>query len=383
MRRVLTGALLAFSLAAHSTSGLAADAQTVAIMHQVYDAISYLLPVSIRDLNQDKPYDTALVNEKLTVLENAADGLVKHASAQEAEFAFLARSFDRTIVDLRSAFDQQWPAHAYFAMMDLTQYCAACHSRLPSDSQARFGQILMARIDTDSIERVDLARLYLATRQFDAAMDAYERVLNDPQTDLVEADIDGTLSDYLHTAISVAGEMDRAAAFINKLAARDNLPQYLVSRFSRWRQDFELIKPELAAPADIDAARTLFSRATSATLLPYGRDRAVLDFGAANRLRVLLTEQRDSLPATVRAEAYYLLGIITLRSVKARAPVPDMELLMEAAIRTQPHGSYARPAYAVLEEYGFFQGHLLQDIGEPDSSAPPIIDMAALRDLVH
>ena len=62
----------------------------------------------------------------------------------------------------------------------------------------------------------------------------------------------------------------------------------------------------------------------------------------------------DLMPAgpgdTAVAEAYYLLGVIEARSVDSWW-VPQTELHLEAAIRTDPHGPYAEKAYAMLEEY--------------------------------
>ena len=144
--------------------------QTASIMHKVYDAIAYLLPLSVRNADLKTEWDQELIEEKLKVLTAASSTLVKHADKEDAEFRLLARSFDRLVQDVGVSFRAQWPDYAYYSLMELTDHCVACHSRLPSPSQDLFGQRLMARMNADNIEPESRTLLYIATRQFDAAL---------------------------------------------------------------------------------------------------------------------------------------------------------------------------------------------------------------------
>ena len=127
-------------------------------------------------------------------------------------------------------------------------------------------------------------------------------------------------------------------------------------------------------------ARAWFDKATVIGHAPADSTRAVYDLTAAQILQRLLDQgmlqQRD------KAEAYYMLGVIKLRTTERRPAVPEMELLMEAAIRTAPGSSYARYGFAVLEEFGYTgQGHLAsQQIEEGQGD---FIDMAELRKLIE
>jgi hypothetical protein len=78
------------------------------------------------------------------------------------------------------------------------------------------------------------------------------------------------------------------------------------------------------------------------------------------------------------AEAWYLLGVISLRTLEPKYSVPEMEILLAASIRAAPHGPRAREAYNLLEEFGYWHDQpLSQQKGES-----ALINMAELRHLM-
>ncbi|MCC7411698.1 MAG: hypothetical protein IT495_08705 [Gammaproteobacteria bacterium] len=350
---------------------------TRAIMDDVFDAIAYLLPLSLRESEGEVQRDEELLRRKLDVLSRSAATLEKHTGKHEAELALLARSFDRSIEDIRQAFDSRYPAFSYYAVMNLTEHCAACHARLPDERDNAFGQRLMARMDVDALAPADLAQIYVATRQFDAAAGTWERVLLDPDVTALDSDLAGTLIDYLAVCIGVLQDVERPRALLARFVARPDVPLYLHDRVDVWQRALTGLAPALTGPATLAGARTVFDAGTALTLAPAGRERAVHDLVAASLLRRFLAATPGA-AAEARAEAYFLLGIIAMRTTELKPSVPEMELLFEAAIRAAPKGPHAHRAYALLEEYGFVGDvHL----GRPNTETP-LLDMAALRALI-
>lgn len=80
---------------------------TQSIMHQVFDAIAYLLPLSVRDSEYKSEWDKELINEKLKVLTDASN-----ARVENQEFRFLARSFHDTVKDIDNSFRDEWRARS-------------------------------------------------------------------------------------------------------------------------------------------------------------------------------------------------------------------------------------------------------------------------------
>lgn len=355
----------------------AGDAATREVMHKVFDAIAYLLPLSVRDAEQASSWDRELIDAKLATLGAASDALVAHAKGKDEEFRYLARSFDETSREIVSSFRETWPSYAYFSLMELTQHCVACHSRLPSDAQAAFGQRLMSRIDTADFDSSELAQLYVATRQFDAAEKVLERKLLSPKEDAIDLDNAGVLLDYLNLALVVRHDSERAKALLGKFAARPDVPHYLADRIDAWQASLTALAPVLKGEPLLAKAHELFETADSLTRAPRGRERAIHDLIAASLLQRYIAAQPVATGEGV-ADAYFMLGIIALRTTEPKYSVPEMEGLFASAIRAAPKGPHAREAYDLLEEFGYWRDLHLARAGD-DSS---IIDMNALRKLV-
>ena len=353
---------------------VSAAEKTADIMHRVYDAIAYLLPLSVRNADAETKWDKELIEEKLKVLTAASGTLVKHADNEDAEFRLLARSFDRLVQDIGVSFRAEWPDYAYYSLMELTDHCVACHSRLPSKSQDLFGQRLMARMNADNIEPESRTLLYIATRQFDAALGLFEQQLADPILDPIEADYRGIMLRYLRLAISTGGANERVIKFLDDYRARKDVPYFIAHRIEHWRTALVQLAGSLEGAPDLARARQIFDGATALTLAPGNRLRAVEDLVAARIMRTYLTAHPKA-TAAERGEIYYKLGIIALRTSEPEPAVPELEMLMAASIQSDPKGPYAKDAYGILEEYGYIHDEHLAKQNE----SRVIIDMAALK----
>ncbi|MFT4585100.1 MAG: hypothetical protein ACI915_004970 [Gammaproteobacteria bacterium] len=354
-----------------------ADESTVSIMRRVYDSIAYLLPLSLRDPAQGTEWDQALITDKLEVLKNASSALKQHSAGQEEEFHHLAGSFDDLSKNLTTAFSKQWPEFAYFSLMDLVEHCVACHSRLPTQSQALFGERLIARMDTRELPPAEVVKLFVAVRHFDAALRLIEKTLMDPKLTPLEADTSGLLVQYLQITIGARRSPGTAQKFLQRYLARGDLPFYLEHRIDFWLSSIEELTGRLAEPPKLEIARKIFYHADPLSRGPGNRLRAVHDITAASIIRAYLAQPGPH-NATELGEAYYILGVVALRTLDAKFAVPEMELLLASSIRAEPTGKHARESYALIEEYGFIRGEPLGDA----SSTQTVVDMSALRDLI-
>ena len=352
-------------------------AETAELMQEVFDAIAYLLPLSLRDPALGGQWDRELVEQKLTVLEQATAGLVAHTRAEDPVSRDLARAFDTNTRDIAQAFREQWPGYAWFSLMGLTQHCAACHARLPAKDAGNFGQRLLARIDTRTFDESEVAHLLVATRDFDAALGTLERKLMKETSSPIELDDAGVLVDYLDVALVVRQDPKRADALLERFQGRADLPFYLAQRIAAWRASLTRYGGLLTGPASLSEARELFLAADGLTRAPRGKARAIHDLIAASILQRVIHGTPPP-EGEALAEAWYMLGVIALRTTEPRYSVPDMELNLAAAVRAAPHGPYAREAFALIEEFGYWKDRPLSRAGTEQT----LIDMAALRRLL-
>jgi hypothetical protein len=369
------GLLLTVTLAV----GTATAQNTVRpIMQSVFDTIAYLLPLSLSGKEQLNDLDAELVSSRIEVLSSASDALTAHASQRDQEFQLLTRSFDRSVDQVRLAFDNDRPIDAFYVLMDLTQSCAACHSRLPDSSDSMSGQKLMARMNLDALDLQELAQLYVATRQFSNALNTLEKVLMDPNLSPVDIELDGTLIRYLNLSLAVTRNVQRAGAAMRKFLSRSDVPFYLRRRVETWLDSMDALSEQLTGKPSLLAAQSLFDRATESTRFPGDRNGAIHDLVAASMLRGLI-ESRQAGEGEELARSYLMLGVITLRTLEPDAPVPQLEFLLESAIRAAPQTAIAEDAYALLQEVGYVNYPGLSSL----DSTHPLIDMKALHELME
>ena len=345
-------------------------------MHGVFDAIAYLLPLSVRDTATSSQWDRELIDSKLAVLRSSSTALVAHTADKTPEFSFLAKSFDATVHDIDASFKEEWPSYAYFSLMELTQHCVACHSQQPSVARDDFSQRLLARVNTETFDDSELAQLYVATRQFDAALTTLERKLLAPTQDAIDLDIAGIPLDYLSLALGVAAAPARADQLLHQFEQRADAPYYLKLRVAHWRARLRVLTPALSSTPNLDIARQLFTAATSEFRGTADRSAAIDDLVVISILRRYIAAQAQATGPAV-AEAYYLLGIIALRTMEPKYSVPEMEILFASAIKADPRGPFAEPSYVLLEEFGYVRDVPLARV----EASSKLIDMRELRRL--
>ncbi len=354
-----------------------AQDSTRSIMLEVFDALAYLWPLSLDEerFADNAQREAALL--KVDALLNAVDALEAHAQERDMGFRLLTRSFGYAASQLKRYYDHSRPEDARFFLVDLTQNCVACHSRLPKAREFPFASRLLDRIDADALDPRDLAQIQIATRQFERALDTWEQLFGDPLVEPVDLDLEGEFIDYLTVSIRAVGDLARARRTFEDLLARDNLPFYLRRHMQIWVASLAELADVAAQPPTLAQARALFDRASMLSTVPAGRERAVHDLVASSLLYRLVEDSKER-DAAELAEAYYLLGVIETRTAEPKAAVPQMEFHFEAAIRHAPHGEFAKPSYAILEEYS-----LLNYGGIPiDPDADAIMPLAELRKLI-
>jgi hypothetical protein len=355
-RAVAVLGLLAVAAAprpALAASKAAADDEPRTTMHQVFDALTVLLPAS---LDPDRFGDPArrdayqLAFEKLV---KASKALARHGESRDAGFGALSHSLAEDADEAASRFARGRVEEAAFRLQELTGRCVACHSRLPSRREFPLADRLLGQVEIEGLPAEDRARLFVATRRFDRALAAWEDLFSDPEIPPVAMEQGGQLVDYLTVAVRVAGDLGRAEHTLRAMAARADAPLYLRSRLLRWADGcLELRAPAPAVPR-LERAEALATRAQSLTDFPTAHDGLVLDLYAS----ALLNQEVDQRGAIHDAgaedrdlaRAFWLLGVIEDRTTYSYW-FPQTEAYMEAALRAAPHGPLARPAFERIEE---------------------------------
>lgn len=349
---------------------------TQEIMWRLSDAIAYLLPFSVRESEFISTLDQSLLDKHLRDLRIGSNALREHATRKDEGFELLARSFDKITVDIETGFQGKWPAYSYYSLAELTQHCVACHSRLPGESVPMLGQKIMARIDTKDFDTWNLVNLLIATREFDSAMNLLERELLAPGTEPTELEYSGLFITYLRVAININKDVQRPVKVLGEFLNRNDIPHYLSFRVMKWREYLLALDPIFQQTPSLKNAKMLLKKGEQLTRVPGDSIRAVHDLMAYSMLQQLVDGEATSSDSE-RAEVFFNLGIIALRTLETNFSVPELEYLFIAAIKAEPGGPFAGPAYRYLEEFGY-----IEDEDAPPEAGPlvqRVVDLEQLR----
>ncbi len=341
------------------------DGEPRETMHRVFEAIRLLLPLSLDAERFRAPDNQPEIAARIEVLAGASATLEAHAGKRDRTFRFLSESLANDVEEIRQRYRSGRLEEARFYVLEATRNCVACHSRLPSNQDFPLAPRLLGRIDLVPLSHHERSQLYVATRQFDKALDSWEDLFAGDEVSAAQLDVGGYLTDYLTVAIRVQRDYGRARQAVAVVAARDDVPDYLGPKLDVWSADLAHFE---GAPPDwrnLASARALASRKTP------GEDAeedaltaTITDLVASGLLLRFIDEAHGARDRTAElAEAYYWLGKVEARSADSFW-VPQAPFHLELAIRLDPGGAHAEDALALYEEqlafgYGGIESEVL------------------------
>jgi hypothetical protein len=323
------------------------DEKTRAEMHEIFAALAEILPRSLSEERFEAPGEREVVREQLGKLAQHADALSTHLGARHAGFELMGRSLARDARQAESRFRAGRSVDARFVVLHLTESCVGCHSRLPSDKDAPFAAKLIERTEVAKLAPHERARLAVATRQFDKALELYEGLLTSPPPSEGEAVRGNDLTEYLIVALRVKRDPERASALLRKLEQRAETPPQLKREIATWLETLKREGKAVNEKPTLARARALVEAGRRARAYPYSRAGLMHDLIASALLHPLVAESGAS--ANERAEAYYLLGV-TDSAARSSPWLSDAEYYLETAIETAPHTHTAREAFDAYED---------------------------------
>jgi tetratricopeptide (TPR) repeat protein len=345
-------------------------------MREIYEEIQTLLPLSVDDQAFKSPEFRARIEAALAALTVSASELGAHTMGQPRQVEFLANALSREANGALARFESGRIESAQFFVRRLTDYCVACHSRLPSPTDAPLtrGFLKQGNLARQPLE--NRAELQIATRQFDEALASYEALLASPTRHAAE--FLQPLTRYLRLAIGVKGDLARPLPILHRLSAREDLSESMRTDLTSWIDSLEKYAMRDRLPPTLAAARTVLADLGAQSRAPHDRRALVQDLIAASLLHRYLEAQPDDAHRHL-AEAYFLLGSIESR-LNANYRFFEAEFYLETAIRMAPQDPVAQRAFKLLE-----QETILGWVGSGGSNMPEPVrqNIEHLRALVY
>lgn len=317
---------------------------TPARMAGIVTALSTALPLAQDQAAFGAAAHRDELRSSLAALATNASALELHGGDDTPGFRFFSRRLAEDATEISKRFQSGSTDEARFLLNQLVDDCAGCHARLPDPREHSVGAALTGRLaDAPPLAR---ARLFVATRQFEQALDAYEGLFAAKDVTPSALDFDGAIEDYLVIAVRVRSDFARADRALAALEQRGDAPSYLAQQLESWRSALKELAPYATASTLVEA-REVLAKANATRRYPADRSALVHDLVASALLHRALARGLASPDET--AEASYLVGLAELRNDPSRG-LPQAEAYLEAAIRAAPNTDIARDAYGVLEE---------------------------------
>jgi tetratricopeptide (TPR) repeat protein len=317
-------------------------------MGQIFEALRVALPASLRDERFADPAQRERILAALDALARNGERLEAHGRSRDASFAFLSRSLAQDARTIRDRYAAGHVDEARFLLHELTQTCVACHSRLPSERTSSLAARFVSQEEIARLPLDERARLELATRQFDRALETYERLFADPAVSPDYLDLAGHVDDYLELCLRVADAPGRTIPVLEKLAARPDSSAGLRESAAAWVASLRKLVEHRPLGTPLEQARILVRQGDEASRFATDRRGLVPYIAASGVLYRDLERRREHGPEL--AESYYLLGVIESRIGRAFW-ISQTEHFLETAIRLSPSAPFAEDAWELLEEF--------------------------------
>lgn len=325
------------------------DADTRAIMGEIYAAMRVALPATVDMARFSAPEERPRIQQALDQLASNADRMETHTQPKDDQMQFLARSVARDARDVQRAYRNGQDERAAFLLQQITENCVACHTRLPAaDTKLANGFVDGAALEGLAPE--SRAGLLMATRRFDDALDTLETLLTDP--DEHPALLIAPLTDYLVLNLLVKDDYVRPVATLRKVAGHSHVWEQLRRDIEGWIAALPELHERTRGAPRVELARALVAEGRERNRLGNEQSGLVYFVAAAAVLERFLAEHPRAAAGSPEAarlgEAYYLLGLVEAR-IGRNYWVSEAPFLLERAIRIAPQEPYALEAYRRLE----------------------------------
>ena len=343
-RLLLFIVLVSGTLAASIKSG-----QTKQIMHSVYASMDTILPLSIRLGDFSDKKNIPIIKKELANLKKNAFLLNKHVATTTINNKIVSDNLAADIMDLEEIYNNGEYERSRFILHNLTENCTNCHTRMnPSQKKDTSFQIHFSKENMKDLNGFDLAHFQAMVRQFDLAMDTYEKEFRKEPMQIDSQ----SFYEYLKIAIRVKSDYDRVLNLLKDLHSKIDKKLDLYQTVNAWIQSLRDIKRnKLDANVSMKTTEQLLTKAGAIITYPKDESGFIYLLTASKNLHTMLDSNKFSKDEL--AKIYFYLGQ-TEGFISLSCWLNEYEQYYEYAIRTSPGSTWAELALSALQESYLF-----------------------------
>ncbi len=293
--------------------------------------------------------------EKLSKLAHSLNGKDVQSPDLDPSIQLIAKLFadetDQAYLTLTSGYR----GYARKSLKGLTTYCLACHTRSNSGPSFQFTASNSAPL-IDSLKSLDKADYLASVRQFDRALEEYQRLIQDEKfAKETPFEWEKAIRSSLALSVRVKKDADLALKIVELTLKSPRVPYFLKEQATAWKQSLTAWKAEKPAQLKYEEdyfreAKRLSEAAKAAQKYPTDRSADMLYLRATSAVHDLLGFSPNGKYA---ADGLYLAGVAY--EVLGNMNLNEMhEFYYLSCIYKVPHTEKARQCFRNYEESVYF-----------------------------
>lgn len=327
-------------------------------MEQLRSVLSRLLPDLFSDQRFNSPRNFKRIESNVKRLAQLAHDMqgvgnesFQMSADQDPSIALIAGLFKEETLLALSHLRAGHRAYARRVLKTIPNFCITCHTRSTGLDLSSVEQQI-----PKTLNPLERAQFLEATREFDRALDEYEKILSDAaigQTRPLEWEQAARFA--IATAVRVKRAPERALTLVDQVLASPAASASFKNDAEKWKitlQEWKKEKSETAERRDdlFDEAKSMFKDAVKVQEYRADRSADILYL----RVSAMLHDFLSRFPNDVKAgEAMLMLGMCyeTLQDLQIWSL---HDLYYETCVRKYPHTSVGYACYIRYEQSTFF-----------------------------
>lgn len=315
-------------------------------MKKNFDALMNLQPYVADPQAFSDPKNKNEIQKNLDSMSGLQHVFPQKMAEQEPGLAAISGLFSEYLQDVQSSF-RSGASRSFVRnqIRTMTGFCLSCHTRVSTNQSFTD---LQHKVDSSPLTDFQRAEFYAATRQFDKAIQAFDKFISHtPTEEFGYIELGHAVREILSITIRVKQDAKATFYMLEKLSSRADLPEFFQRYVAEWKKDVTKWMKEKKRPKDMTAtelmakANSLIGQARERQLFPVDPAGDVNYLRATNYIHEAL--QKDP-KGKFRGEALYLLGSC-YDSLQDPLLWALDSLYFEACIREFPHTDTSKKCY--------------------------------------
>jgi len=316
-------------------------------MRAVYASLMTIFPLTLNKSSFMSKDNTKTIQDNLNLIAEHSTMINQLASKDEKGHAYMSFQLERNARQAARKYREGYGDQAHFFVEEVFDTCLSCHTSRSSASDSEFTMDFAKNVNMDALGTFGKAKFLSLSRQFDQAMDEYERIFTNESMSSEELLHFDPLVDYLVLAVRVKNENDRVIKTFSTLMKKP-MPQMIKHDLEVWVEALNKVKKRNKKQSDLEYAKILIKEGKTVNEYPRDRSGLVYYIYASKYLKDHL--KKDKVSTQDKAETYFQLGLCEL-AIGEPLLAAESGMYLEEAIRLAPKSSFARQAFGLYEEF--------------------------------